>query len=66
VTPPTQSVEGDTDGVTPPVKIDLPPTDTIDGSGGAAPSLLILGLGALAGLAILLAPTRRRTAAEQA
>jgi hypothetical protein len=66
VTPPSQEIEGDTDAVTPPVKIVLPPTDTIDGSNGAAPSFPIFGLGALAGLAVLLAPNRRRTAVEQA
>ena len=66
IKPPSQEVEGATDVVTPPVKIELPPTDTIDGSNGSAPTILILGLGALAGLAVLLAPTRRRTAVEQA
>jgi hypothetical protein len=62
-TDPTQQVLGITNSVTQPSSIALPPTDTIGGvSDRTLPALLIAGLAAVSGAAILLAPSRRRTA----
>ncbi len=66
-TDPTQGVQGETDSATPPTSIDLPATDTLGGStGSTGPGFLIFGLAAVTGLAILLAPNRRRSADRQA
>ena len=66
-TPPTQEVQGETDSATPPTSIALPATDTLSGSAGSSDAaFLIFGLAAVSGLAILLAPNRRRSADRQA
>ncbi len=63
-TTPTQSVLGETD--TNPT-IELPATDTLGTTTGpVVPTILIAGLAAVAGLAVLFAPSRRRKADQLA